>query len=286
MIDGHTRLYGFFAHPAAHSKSPLMHNTAFQALGINARYLAFDVVPETLAAAIDGLRAFNMGGVNLSMPLKEQVLPLLDDLDPAAKLIGAVNTIANDNGHLTGYNTDGLGLLKALAADFNPQGAKVVLLGAGGAIKSVAVHCALAGAAEITIFNRHIGPGSRAHTLQQLLTTNTNTEVQVFALDDLAALKQALNQGDLLVNGTGVGMGQLVDQSPIPDSSYFQKQLIVFEMIYVPEETLLLQQARKAGLTRTYNGLGMLIHQGAAAFHIWTGQDMPVPLIEKTIKIN
>ncbi|MFD1671860.1 shikimate dehydrogenase [Agrilactobacillus yilanensis] len=286
VIDAKTKLYGLLAHPCQHSMSPLMHNTAFAHHQLNSTYLAFDVLPENIEAALAGMRAMGVAGVNLSMPLKTAVLPYLDDIEPAAKLIGAVNTIKNDHGRLTGYNTDGLGLLQALAPEFEPKGAQIAILGAGGAAKSVAVHCALAGVKKITIFNRHIGPGSRADALQQLLATGTEAEVEVYALDNTAQLKQTLGQVALLVNATNLGMGTYEGQSPLPTPAVFSKDIIVFDMIYAPRETALLKSARAAGLTRVHNGIGMLIQQGAAAFKIWTGEEMPISLVKEKLELN
>lgn len=285
-IDAKTKLYGLLAHPCQHSLSPVMHNLSFHYHNLNATYLAFDVVPENIESALQGIRAMAIGGVNLSMPLKTAVLPFLDEIDPAATLIGAVNTIKNDNGHLTGYNTDGIGLLKALPKEFDPKGAHVVLLGAGGAAKSVAVACGLAGVAHLTIVNRHVGADSRAQALQKLLTIHTQMTVTVQALDDVAALKTSLGETDLLINATNLGMGAYEGQNPLPGPEIFTKDILVFDMIYAPAETALLHCARKAGMTQTYNGLGMLVQQGAAAFKIWTGLGMPTRTILEKLELN
>lgn len=286
-IDAKTQLYGLLAHPSQHSQSPLMHNLSFQYHHLNATYLAFDVDLAHLKGAIDGIRSLQIAGVNLSMPLKTAVLPYLDEIEPAAKLIGAVNTIKNDQGYLTGYNTDGLGLLRALPASFQPKGAEVILLGAGGAATSVAVRCAMAGVAKITIFNRHIGADSRAVALQNLIQTNFETEVAVFTLGDAGQIQKALQEADLLINGTNLGMGAHLNESPLPVSQVWPNlKLIVFDMIYVPRETKLLKSAKAAGLTQVYNGLGMLRQQGAAAFKIWTGLEMPMSLVEEKLELN
>ena len=285
-IDAKTKLYGLLAHPSQHSLSPVMHNLSFQYHNLNATYLAFDVVPENVQGALQGIRAMDIGGVNLSMPLKTVVLPYLDAIDPTAKLIGAVNTIKNDHGHLTGYNTDGIGLLKALPKDFEPQGAQVVLLGAGGAAKSVAVQCGLAGVAHLTIVNRHVTPDSRAVALQKLLLAHTDMAVDVQAMGDATQLKNSLKTADLLINATNLGMGAHIGENPLPGPDVFTKDCIVFDMIYAPAETALLHCARTAGLTHVYNGIGMLVQQGAAAFKIWTGLGMPTKTILEKLELN
>lgn len=286
MIDAKTELYGFFAHPARHSKSPLMHNTAFAYHHMNAAYMAFDVQGEAIQEAVNSIRTLGILGVNLSMPLKETVIPYLDEMDEAAAVIGAVNTIKNTNGHLKGFNTDGLGLLNALSGIFEPKQAHMILLGAGGAAKSVAAHFALAGGAKISLFNRHIDSTSRAAQLQQMIQKHTDCQITLASLDDTAALKAALGSADILVNGTNLGMGVLEGQSAIPKADAFSKDIIVFDMIYAPLETQLLKVARQAGMTRTFNGLGMLLEQGAAAFKIWTGLEMPVDLVQEKLEIN
>lgn len=275
-IDGHTQLFGLFASPAGHSKSPLMHNLAFKNAGINARYLAFEVTQATLPAAIAGLRALNMGGVNLSMPLKETVLPLLDQVDETAQIVGAVNTIVNRDGKLTGYTTDGLGIVNALPHNFHLKQARVVIFGAGGAAKSAAVALAMNGAKQLTIINRHTEPGSRGAALRDLLTQNTDCQVQLVPLADTAALRNAVDASDLLINATSMGMAPNVDLCPVPDASYLHPDLIVFDMVYNPRRTKLLAMAEAAGVQTTINGLALLVHQGAAAFKLWTGQQMPI----------
>ncbi len=276
LIDGHTQLFGLFASPAAHSKSPRMHNLAFAAREINARYLAFEVTRETLPDAIAGLRALNMGGVNLSMPLKEAVIPLLDRVDATAQIVGAVNTIVNRDGKLTGYTTDGLGILNALPANLTLATTSVVLFGAGGAAKSAAVALALAGVQQITIINRHVDPDSRGVQLQNLLYAHTNCPVHLLPLANAEAVRAAVADADLLINATSLGMAPNVDGCPIPDTSYLHPNMAVFDMVYNPLETRLLQFAKAAGVTTRINGLALLVHQGAASFKLWTGQDMPV----------
>lgn len=275
-INGHTQLYGLLAHPAAHSQSPLMHNLSFKARGIDARYLAFDVTPADLPAAIAGMRALHMGGANLSMPLKEAVLPLLDYVDPAAKLVGAVNTIVNRDGVLTGYTTDGAGIVAALPADCDLATANVVLFGAGGAAKSAAVALALAGVRHLTIINRHVEAGSRGAVLADLLRKNTAAEVTLVAMADTAATKAACVAADVLINATSMGMAPHVDLCPVPDASWLHPDMVVLDMVYNPLTTRLLRLATTAGVQTRLNGLHLLVMQGAAAFKLWTGQEMPV----------
>lgn len=275
-IDGHTQLYGLLAHPAAHSKSPLMHNLSFDKLGINARYLAFDVTPDTLPAAVDGIRALHMGGVNLSMPLKEAVIPLLDHLDPAAKLVGAVNTIVNRDGVLTGYTTDGAGILASLPDNLELKHTRALIFGAGGAAKSAAVALALAGVKQLTIVNRHIDSGSRGAQLRDLLHYETTTDVALLCLGDTARVRDAVGHAQLVINATSMGMAPNTTMCPVPDASWLKPSQIVYDMVYNPLDTKLLQTAAAAGVKQRIDGLQLLAMQGAAAFRLWTGQDMPL----------
>ncbi|MCD2255655.1 shikimate dehydrogenase [Lactobacillus sp. CC-MHH1034] len=283
MITGKTKLYGLFAHPAQHSLSPMMHNLAFKYHGIDARYMAFDVAPEAVTAALSAIRTLDLGGVNLSMPLKERVLPQLDWVAENAQLIGAVNTIKNDHGFLRGYNTDGLGLLQALPQTSGLEGKQLLIFGAGGAAKAAAVEAALNGVRQITIVNRHTGPNSRGQQLVTTLQQVSGVAVELLALADLSRLKAAMATADIVVNATGLGMGAHLGESPVPDKSYFTAQMIAFEMIYAPAESKFLQQARQAGVQQSFNGLPMLIQQGAAAFEIWTSQAMPIELVKNKL---
>lgn len=278
MIDGHTTLYGLFAHPAAHSLSPAMHNLAFDRLGINARYLAFDVTPETLPAAIAGLRALHMGGVNLSMPLKQAVLPLLDHIDPLAQLAHSVNTIVNRNGELTGYTTDGIGLVQALPQALTLSNCQAVLFGAGGAAQSAALALAQNGLAKLTIVNR---TQTSAQALAEHVRANApKCQITVLALSDTASVNDAVVNARVVINATSLGMAEQAALSPLNDPSVLTPQHVVLDMVYAPLHTRLLAQAQAAGVTHALNGLALLVAQGAASFKLWTGQTMPTDAVE------
>ena len=234
-----------------------MHNAALEALGIDAQYVARDVPPAELAAALTDLRTSNAWGANLSIPHKEAVIPLLDSLSPEAKAIGAVNTIVAKNGWLTGHNTDALGFMRALEqADLHVRGTDVVVLGAGGAARAVAYGLRQAGA-KVAIWNRN---PDRAYALAEELG------LEAFLSDTL--LPNAVRSASGLVNTTSVGLEQ-PDLSPIDDDLLPINW--VCDIVYRPLETRLLRVARQAGIV-TVDGLGMLVHQGALAFEAWTGQ--------------
>ncbi len=277
MIDGHTQLYGLLAHPAAHSLSPAMHNLAFERCGINARYLAFDVTEATLPSVVTAIRSMHIGGVNLSMPLKQAVIPLLDELDPFATLAGSVNTIVNRGGRLCGYTTDGIGLVKALPATLNLTQAAAVLFGAGGAAQSAALALAQSGLAHLTIVNRHI---EVAQTLADQLRASTACVVEVVALTDDKRVTAAVSASQVLINATSMGMGAQCELSPLAGPQALQPEHVVLDMVYSPLETRFLKQASEAGVQTRLNGLALLVAQGAASFKLWTQATMPVAEVQ------
>lgn len=281
-ITGRTGLTGLLGSPVSHSLSPMMHNDAFRHLGLDYVYLCFDVGEKDLKEAVNGLKICGIRGFNLTMPDKNRMAELADSLSPAAALIGAVNTVVNDNGRLIGHNTDGIGFMRSLADyGFSPKGKKVTLLGAGGASTAIAAQAALDGVKELTIFAR---PQSRFHdrTLRLVEDINRQTDCRC-SLEDLAdtsTLRATLADSSLLVNGTPVGMAPDTDACLINDTSMFHEDLFVSDIIYNPRETRLLRMAKEAGC-RTSNGLFMLLYQGAEAFRLWTGQEMPVDIIKE-----
>lgn len=281
QITGHTRLTGLLGSPVAHSISPMMHNESFKQLGLDYAYLAFDVTIDKLEQAVEGLRALNVRGFNLTMPHKVSMCSLCDNLSPAARLTNAVNTVVNDNGILTGYNTDGIGYMRSIEnAGYNIIGKKMTLLGAGGAASAILVQAALDGVAEISVFSRHSNSFLRMEKIISNLSEHTNCKVRIFDYDNENILKRELSDSVLLTNATPVGMAPNVDASIIKDASFFHKDLIVSDIIYNPEETKLLRLAKAAGCP-AFSGLDMLLYQGAAAFQLWTGQAMPVALIKE-----
>lgn len=281
-ITGHTQLTGLLGSPVAHSISPMMHNEAFRLLDLDYVYLCFDVGTDNLKDAVNGLKLAGIRGFNCTMPDKNLMCELADDLSPAAKMIGAVNTVVNDNGKLIGYNTDGIGYMRAVVdAGHNIIGKKMTLLGAGGAATAICVQAALDGVREINVFSIRDKFFERAQRMVDNINKNTNCKAALYDLADKAILNESIGNSDLLLNATSVGMAPNVDNCIITDESVFRKDLIVSDTIYNPEQTKLLQMAKKHGCS-TFNGLYMLLYQGAEAFKIWTGKDMPVaPIKEK-----
>lgn len=280
-IDGHTILIGLLATPIRHSMSPTMHNNAFAMLGLNYAYLAFEVGQKELPSAVQAIRTLEMRGANISMPNKQAILPLLDDLAPAAKLAGAVNTVVNDHGKLTGYTTDGIGFMQALAAEnIDLRGEKMVLAGAGGAGTPIAIQAALDGVKEIVIVNRATDPqGGQAQKNVKIINEQTNAHARFVPLADQAQFKAELADATIYCDATGVGMKPLADQSLITDPSWLREDLIVYDTVYAPRTTKLMTIAQAAGVRHVFNGLGMMLYQGAEAFQLWTGQAMPVQAI-------
>ncbi len=281
QITGHTRLTGLLGSPVKHSISPMMHNEAFRHLGLDYVYLAFDVGTDNLKTAVEGLRTLNVRGFNLTMPDKNLMCSFCDKLSPAAEIIGAVNTVVNDNGILTGYTTDGIGYMRAVKdAGHNIIGKKMTLLGAGGAATAILAQAALDGVSEISVFNVRDSFFTRAEKIASDLNERTNCKVALFDFDDPGILCREISESAILTNGTSVGMSPNTDACIIKDTSVFHKDLIVSDVIYNPEETKLLKMAKEAGCP-TFNGLYMLLYQGAEAFRLWTGKEMPVPIIKE-----
>ena len=280
-IDGHTILIGLLATPIRHSMSPTMHNNAFAMLGLNYAYLAFEVGQKELPSAVQAIRTLEMRGANISMPNKQAILPLLDDLAPAAKLAGAVNTVVNDHGKLTGYTTDGIGFMQALAAEnIDLRGEKMVLAGAGGAGTPIAIQAALDAVKDIVIVNRATDPQyHQAQKNVKIINEQTNAHARFVPLADQAQFKAELADATIYCDATGVGMKPLADQSLITDPSWLREDLIVYDTVYAPRTTKLMTIAQAAGVRHVFNGLGMMLYQGAEAFQLWTGQAMPVQAI-------
>ena len=276
-IDGHTRLLGLIGTPVGHSKSPAMYNFCFEKFGLNCAYLAFDVPMEKVADAINALRTFNVMGANVTMPLKNAVIPYLDEVSQASQAIGSVNTIVNKDGKLTGYVTDGMGYTGELRrGGVEIAGKTVTLLGAGGAASAIAIEAALEGAKEIRVFNKRDAFWERAlHNLETVGKAAPECRISLNDLDDADALRASIDTSDILTNATRVGMKPMDDQSLITDLTMLRPGLIVTDVVYDPEETKLLRDARAAGC-KTFDGLGMLVEQGAASFKLYTGLDMPV----------
>ena len=278
-IDGYTRLAAVVANPIKHSISPFIHNSAFEATNTNGVYLAWEVDATELAETVANIRRYQMYGINLSMPYKEQVIPYLDQLSEEACLIGAVNTVVNREGTLIGYNTDGKGFFKSLPS-FKISRKRLVLLGAGGAAKAILAQAILDGVSQISVFVRSSSIEKTRPYLEKIQNA-TGFRVDLFALEDVQDLQDSITQADLLVNATSVGMDG--SSQPIPTSIVLPEKLMVADVIYQPFETPFLKWARNQG-NQSINGLGMLFYQAAEAFELWTGKEMPTDQIWELLK--
>lgn len=285
-ITGHTELIGLMAYPIRHSSSPAMHNEAFAKLGLDYAYLAFEVDNDSLEDAVKGLRALKMRGSNVSMPNKTVVHKYLDKLSPAAELCGAVNTIVNDDGVLTGHITDGIGYMAALKDNgIDVIGKKMTIVGAGGAATAIEIQAALDGVAEISIFNIKDKFWENAEKTVEKINSKTNCKAVLYDLADLDRLKAEIASSYLFTNATGMGMKPLEGQTYIPDASFLRPDLIVVDIVYAPRRTALLEIAREVGC-KYMNGLGMMLFQGSAAFELWTGQPMPIAYMKDVLDIK
>ena len=278
-INGYTRLAAVVANPIKHSISPFIHNQAFEATKTNGVYLAWEVEATDLAETVANIRRYQMFGINLSMPYKEQVIPYLDQLSEEACLIGAVNTVVNREGTLIGYNTDGKGFFKSLPS-FKISRKRVVLLGAGGAAKAILAQAILDGVSQISVFVRSSSMEKTRPYLEKIQNA-TGFRVDLFALEDVQDLQDSITQADLLVNATSVGMDG--SSQPIPTSIVLPEKLLVADVIYQPFETPFLKWAKEQG-NQSINGLGMLLYQAAEAFELWTGKEMPTDQIWELLK--
>ena len=275
-ITGYTNLLTLMAYPIRHSSSPAMHNEALSYLGLDYVYMCFDVDQDNLEAAINAMRTLKIRGGNISMPNKIAVMPYLDKISAEARVCGAVNTIVNDDGILTGHMTDGTGFILSLKdRGIDIRGKKLTVVGAGGIGKTIEVQSAYEGAAELSIFNHRDKYWSRACETAWEIGEDTGCKVKLYDLEDLSALKREIHDSYLVVNATSVGMHPLENQTYIPDSSYFRPGMYVTDVVYEPRETLFLKKAREAGCDAA-NGLSIMLFQGAAAFRLWMGRDMPI----------
>jgi shikimate dehydrogenase len=290
-INGRYRLTGLIGYPLKSSRSPRMHNISFSALGLEYAYLAFEIEDGHLKEALDAMKALHAQGFNVTMPHKQKVLAYLDEVDPAARMIGAVNTVYNDNGKLIGYNTDGKGFVKGLKEEgFDLAGKRVVLVGAGGAGRAVGVQVALSGIKTMTVFD------VESIKVAELLETIHENIKSVEAKGDVysePALVEALKDADLLIDCTPLGMDKVVtnaegveenlmDQSILNTPEALRPDMFVAHIVYIPLETKIIKMAKEAGC-KTMNGIPMMIWQGAEAFEIWTGEQMPVDIVKKDL---
>ena len=276
-ISGKTKICGLIGDPVEHTMSPVMHNAAFDKLGLEYAYLPFRVSPEELPQAVSGLRALNARGFNVTIPHKVAVIPLLDELDPLAEKIGAVNTVVNDNGVLKGYNTDASGFLQALLErGVEPKDKNIVLLGAGGAARAIAYILAEQDA-RLTILNRR-EELDWAEAIAANIRKDLRKDIDVFELLP-EYLEKALESANILANATSIGMSPASGVSLVP-SQLIKSGLVVVDIVYNPVRTKLLQDAAVAGAV-TVEGLDMLVWQGALAFEKWTGEKPPFDLMKE-----
>lgn len=285
-ITGHTELIGLIAYPIRHTSSPTMHNAAFAKLGLDYAYLAFEVDNNSLEGAVQGIRSLRLKGSNVSMPNKTVVHKYLDKISPAAEMCGAVNTIVNEDGVLTGHITDGTGYMMSLKDNgVDVIGKKMTIVGAGGAATAIEIQAALDGVAELSIFNRKDDFWANAEETVRKINEKTNCKASLYDLDDLDKLKEEIATSYLFTNATGMGMKPLEGKTYIPDKSFLRPDLIVSDVVYFPRETELLRMAKEVGC-KTMNGLGMMLFQGAAAFKLWTGEDMPIEYMKEMLDIK
>ena len=276
MIKGSTNIVALIGHPVEHSFSPPMHNRAFEKLNMDYAYVAFDVEPANLKSAIEGAKALNIKGFNVTIPHKISVMEFLDEIDEVARLIGAVNTI--DFKNMKGYNTDGIGAVEAIEEVTSIKGKNVVIAGAGGASRAISFYIAKYGADTMTILNRN--PLKAQNLASDVSNSGLIGEVKS---DSISEINAYLADADILIDTTPVGMHPNVDDEPIATSQNMHEDLVVFDAVYNPNETVLLKEAIKAGAKPVY-GIKMLLYQGAESFKIWTGHDAPVDEMEMALR--
>lgn len=283
-ISGHTQLLALIGSPVGHSGSPTMYNYSFEQLGLDYAYVAFDVKEDGVKGALDAMRLFHMRGMNVTMPDKVEAARYMDELSPAAQLVGAVNTIVNENGKLIGYMTDGEGFVNNLKDHgVSIVGKKMIVAGGGGAATAIQVQCALDGAKEIVIFNKKDSFFERTLTTAEKIKAAVPVcDVRVYDIDDVCRWEIEMKDADVLVNATILGMKPMEDMSIIKDVSLLRPDLVVADIVYNPEETRLLKEAKAAGCV-CVGGKGMLVWQGASAFQLYTGKEMPVEGVKELL---
>ncbi|MFQ5787592.1 MAG: shikimate dehydrogenase [Thermodesulfobacteriota bacterium] len=280
-INATTKIFGIFGHPVSHSLSPVMHNNAFEMLNLNCVYVAFDIQPDDLESATSAIRTLGIRGINVTIPHKEKIISFIDEISPEATLTGAINTIINDDGKLTGYNTDVGGFLRAINDDLeiNPKGSRVFLLGAGGAARAVLTALCMKEAKEIYIINRTF---EKAKSLASEFKKHfAQMSIFPYSLDERQAVENSLKSSDLLVNATSSGMEGI--RSIDLKLELLPKKSKIYDLVYKPRKTVLIKNAKQLGL-RAAGGLSMLLYQGAESFEIWTGEDAPIEVMRKAIE--
>ena len=281
-IKATTRIYGIFGHPVSQSLSPAMHNAAFTHLGLDCVYLAFDVDPRNVAQAVSSIRALGLCGINVTIPHKQSVMAGLDEIASEASMVGAVNTIVNENGRLKGYNTDVSGVLRALHSEleFAPRGKNVYIVGAGGASRAVIVAMCTGGARSVSIVNRTY---LKAQKLSEEFSPQFGSVAfSAASLDDTDRVAELIAQADIVINCSSAGMGD-IEPLCLP-LDLLGKDCVVYDLVYKPPVTPLVRDSRALGL-KSESGLGMLLYQGVDAFEIWTGEDAPVEVMREALSV-
>lgn len=282
-ITGHTRLLCLLGDPVSHSISPAMHNLSFETLNLDYVYLAFKTTIDEFENTVATLKQVGARGFNCTMPCKRIAAETCDELSPAAKFMNSVNTVVIEDGKLIGHNTDGVGYMRSVMdAGHDIVGKQMTLLGSGGASSAILAQAALDGLTNINLFARKGNSWNVIEKQVNQINAETNCKVTLNELADETALKKSIADSAILVNGSSVGMAPNTDGCLIPDTSFFHPELIVSDVIYNPRKTKLLTLAESAGLA-TFNGMYMLLYQGAEAFKIWTGQEMPVDLVKREL---
>lgn len=282
-ISGYTKLAGVIAQPIKHSLSPKIHNAAYEQLNIDAVYLAFEVNEANFNQALESVKTLDMLGVNISMPYKRLAYEACDELSEEAQLIGVVNTVIQRNGRLLGYNTDGIGFVDSLLSEeVDVANKSLTILGAGGAARAIICQCALSNVKEINVFKRKNSTYQQIERELKEIADETGTAINLFDYHDEKNVTKIIQQSDILVNGTQVGMGE--DKNlPISNMDLIHANQVVVDLIYHPLETNFLKEA-KARKAKTINGLGMLVYQAAYAFRLMTEQEMPVESIKQLLE--
>ena len=271
IVDVNTKLVGLLGNPLGHSLSPAMHNKAFQTLGLNYFYLPIEVRPEDLKDVVRGISKMNFAGYNVTIPHKIHIMAHLDQVDELARVIGAVNTVTIKKGVSTGYNTDGMGFVQNLESDtgHSVHGKRCFILGCGGAARAIAMTLAFKGASRICLCNRTL---QKAVDLAEEINTKTSPCSEVVPRDS-ARMEAALQQIDILINTTSIGMHPDIDHLPL-DANLIPTGIVVADIVYNPLKTKLLTVSEKKGC-KIVTGIGMLVYQGVEAFKLWTGAEPP-----------
>ncbi|MEZ0323213.1 MAG: shikimate dehydrogenase [Hydrogenothermaceae bacterium] len=277
FINGETAVYGIFGYPVKHSKSPTFQTESFRYLGINAVYVPFEVKPGNLKQATESLKILNIKGINVTIPHKEEIIKHLDELSPEAKIIGAVNTVKNIDGYLIGYNTDAYGFIEGLKEITNIEGKTALVIGAGGASRSVIYGLLQENVSKIYLANRTL---QRAVEIVDDFGKHYRIMDKIISVINLQQIEKFLESVDIVINTTSVGLKD--DDKPLFDYDRLQEKQIVVDIIY--RETTLLKKAKEKGC-KYQDGIPMLIYQGAKSFEIWTGQKAPIEVMKKSLGI-